>query len=42
VLAEQERRESLQDVLRDLIKQHGEPAAKDIKWAERALPQRQG
>ena len=37
VLAEQERRESLRELLRDLIEQHGEPAAKDIKWAERAL-----
>lgn len=37
VLAEDEKRESLQDLLRDLIEQHGEPAARDIKWAERAL-----
>jgi Arc/MetJ-type ribon-helix-helix transcriptional regulator len=37
VLAEQERRESLRELLRDLVAQHGEPAAKDIKWAERAL-----
>ena len=42
VLAEQERRESLRELLRDLIEQHGEPAAKDIKWAERALQQRRG
>ena len=42
VLAEQERRESLRELLRDLIEQHGEPAAKDIKWAERALEQRRG
>jgi len=42
VLAEQERRESLQELLRDLMEQHGEPAAKDIKWAERALEQRRG
>ena len=40
VLAEQERRESLREVLQDLIKQHGEPAAKDIQWAERALEKR--
>ena len=40
VLAEQERRESLRELLRDLIKQHGKPATKDIKWAERALDQR--
>jgi hypothetical protein len=37
VLAEQERAESLRELLRDLIEQHGEPAAKDTKWAERAL-----
>jgi Arc/MetJ-type ribon-helix-helix transcriptional regulator len=39
-LAEQEKRESLRALLRDLIEQHGEPAAKDIKWAERALAPR--
>jgi hypothetical protein len=32
----------LRELLRDLIAQHGEPAAKDIKWAERALQQRRG
>ena len=37
VLAEHERSESLQALLRDLIEQYGEPTAKDIKWAERAL-----
>lgn len=42
VLAEQERRESLRELLRDLMEQHGEPAAKDIKWAEHALKQRRG
>ena len=42
VLAEQERRESLRELLRDLIEQHGESAAKDIQWAERALAQRRG
>ena len=42
VLAEQEGRESLRELLRDLIEQHSEPATKDIKWAERALEQRQG
>jgi len=42
VLVEQERRESLRELLRDLIEQHGEPAAKDTKWAERALEQRRG
>ena len=42
VLAEQDRRESLRELLADLIEQHGEPAAKDIKWAEQALAKRQG
>jgi hypothetical protein len=42
VLAEQEKRGSLKELLRDLAEQHGEPAAKDIKWAERALAQRRG
>jgi len=42
VLAEQERRESLRELLRDLVEQHGEPRAKDIQWAERALEQRRG
>jgi hypothetical protein len=40
VLAEQEKSESLRTLLRDLIRQHGEPTAKDIKWAERALAPR--
>jgi Arc/MetJ-type ribon-helix-helix transcriptional regulator len=39
-LTEQERRESLRELLRDLAEQHGEPAAKDLRWAERALRQR--
>jgi hypothetical protein len=42
VLAEHEGRESLQVLLRDLIEQHGKPAAKDMKWAERALAPRRG
>ena len=42
VLAEHETRESLRALLRDLIEQYGEPAAKDIKWAERALAPRRG
>ena len=42
LLAEQERRESLSELLQDLIGQHGEPAAKDIKWAERVLDQPRG
>lgn len=40
VLAEQEKRESLRALLRDLVEQYGEPAAEDIKWAERALARR--
>src|SRR5579871_5473150 len=35
VLAEQEKRDSLRTLLRDLIEQHGEPASEDSKWAER-------
>jgi Arc/MetJ-type ribon-helix-helix transcriptional regulator len=42
VLEEQEKRESLRVLLRDLIEQHGEPTGKDIKWAERALAPRRG
>jgi hypothetical protein len=42
VLAEHERRESLRSLLQDLIGQYGEPAAKDIKWAERVLAPRRG
>ena len=42
VLAEHENRESLRTPLRDLIEQYGEPAAKGIKWAERALAPRRG
>ena len=42
VLAEHEKRESLRALLRDLTEQYGEPAAKDIKWAERALAPRRG
>ena len=42
VLAEHERGESLRALLRDLIEQYGEPMAKDIKWAERALAPRRG
>ena len=42
VLAEHEKRESLRALLRDLVEQHGEPAAEDIQWAERALAPRQG
>ncbi len=43
VLAEQERRESLRALLRDLTKQYGEPGIEDIRWAKRALAkQRRG
>ena len=42
VLAEHEKRESLRALLRDLIEQYGEPAAEDVKWAERALAPRRG
>lgn len=40
VLAQQEKRDSLKTLLRDLIEQHGKPAPEDIKWAERMLPPR--
>jgi len=40
VLAEQEKRDSLRTLLRDLIAQHGEPGPEDKKWAERMLPRR--
>ena len=42
VLAEHEKRESLAALLRDLIEQYGEPAAEDVKWAERSLAPRRG
>lgn len=37
VLGEQEKRESLRALLRDLIDQHGAPGAEDIEWADRVL-----
>lgn len=40
VLAEQEKRESLRMLLRDLIREHGEPGPEDVKWAKRMLPAR--
>ena len=40
VLAKQEKQESLRALLQDLIEQHGQPSAKDKKWAERALARR--
>lgn len=42
VLAEQEKRESLRELLHHLVEQHGEPAAEDIQWAKRALTPRRG
>jgi hypothetical protein len=42
VLAEHEKRESLRTLLRDLIEQYGEPTAKDLKWADRALVPHRG
>jgi Arc/MetJ-type ribon-helix-helix transcriptional regulator len=42
VLAEEENRESLRTLLRDLIEQHGAPGAEDLKWAESALTPRRG
>lgn len=42
VLAEREERESLRALLQDLIDEHGEPTARDIQWAERALAPRRG
>lgn len=42
VLAEHGKCESLRVLLRDLIDQYGEPAAKDVKWAERVLAPRRG
>ena len=42
VREEDERRQSLRSLLRELIAQHGEPTGEDIKWAERALPPRRG
>jgi len=43
VLAEEERRESLSALVRDLIEQHGEPGPEDVKWAKRMLaPKRRG
>jgi len=41
-LAEQDRSESLRELLRDLVQQHGAPSAEDMEWAERALAERRG
>ena len=40
VLAEQERRESLRDLLRDVIAEHGKSKEEDIQWAKRVLGRR--
>ena len=42
VLEEHGKRESLRVLLRDLVAQYGEPAAEDIRWAERTLAPRRG
>ena len=39
-LAENARQESLRDLVRDLIAEHGEPTQQEKKWAKRALPPR--
>ena len=39
-LSEQERRESLKAIVRDLIADYGEPTQKEITWAKRALARR--
>jgi Arc/MetJ-type ribon-helix-helix transcriptional regulator len=36
-LEEQERRESLRELLQDLIAQYGKPNREEIQWAKRAL-----
>jgi hypothetical protein len=38
VLSEHERRESLRELLRDLIAEHGEPRQEDKRWAKRSRP----
>ena len=40
ILQDHGNRESLRELLQDLIAEHGKPASKDIKWAERALEPR--
>jgi Arc/MetJ-type ribon-helix-helix transcriptional regulator len=40
VLSETARQESLRDLVRDLIAEHGEPTQQEKKWARRALPPR--
>jgi Arc/MetJ-type ribon-helix-helix transcriptional regulator len=40
VLAEHEQRESLQQLVDDLVREHGEPTKKEQAWARRALARR--
>jgi Arc/MetJ-type ribon-helix-helix transcriptional regulator len=42
VLAEQEREESLRELVQDLIAQHGEPSREEKTWTKRALGRRRG
>jgi Arc/MetJ-type ribon-helix-helix transcriptional regulator len=39
-LAQQDREESLADLLRDLVAEHGEPTASERAWARRVLRRR--
>jgi Arc/MetJ-type ribon-helix-helix transcriptional regulator len=39
-LAAQERQETLQGLVADLIAEHGEPTQKETAWAKRAIGQR--
>lgn len=36
----QAREDSLQEIVRDLVAEHGEPSAKDKAWAKRVLKRR--
>jgi hypothetical protein len=40
VLEENGKRESLAALVRDLVRQYGEPASEDVEWAKRALAPR--
>lgn len=42
VLVEHEERESLTQLVDDLIAQHGEPTKQEAAWARRALSRRRG
>lgn len=39
-LAQQDREESLEELVRDLVAQHGEPTAEEQRWARRVLRRR--